>query len=136
MAHLEQQRILVVQLGYSALWVGQRLTFVAPRQTALLGQQRVLVGQLGIHMPGINSEALLMAPRQSAGSVTALLGQPRIPVGQLDIYLPGINSKVSLSLLTLSIRLSVHGQQCPHHRFALAVTLLHLLRSVRHLRRE
>ncbi|GBM60972.1 hypothetical protein AVEN_146584-1 [Araneus ventricosus] len=50
-----QQRILVVQLGYSASWVGQRITLVAPRQSALLGQQRVQVGQLDILLPGINS---------------------------------------------------------------------------------
>ncbi|GBM42468.1 hypothetical protein AVEN_79992-1 [Araneus ventricosus] len=99
MALLGQQRFLVVQLGYSTSWVGQRITLVAPNQSALLGQQRVQVGQLDILLPGMNSGAFLVAPRQYAGSVTTLLGQQRIPV----------------------------GKQCPHHRFALADTVLLLL---------
>ncbi|GBM80970.1 hypothetical protein AVEN_11489-1 [Araneus ventricosus] len=44
---------------YSASWVGQMMSLVAPRQSALLGQQRIPVGQLGIHTLGINSEVSL-----------------------------------------------------------------------------
>ncbi|GBM23913.1 hypothetical protein AVEN_52119-1 [Araneus ventricosus] len=54
-----QQRILVVQLGYSASWVGQRITLVAPRQTALLGQQSS-GGPTGYTYAGHQLEAFLM----------------------------------------------------------------------------